>query len=128
GVGGPGREVDDVGLLELELGRVLDGDDALTVGDERRQDVQVGRLAGAGTARDEDVELAPDAGLENDGQVEREGPEVDQVLHRERVGGELPDRQHRAVNGQRRDDGVHAGPVWEAGVDHGGRLVDAAAA
>src|SRR5207248_1087287 len=47
GVGRPCLEVDHVRLLELELGRVLDGDDALPVGDERRQNVEVGRLAGA---------------------------------------------------------------------------------
>ena len=40
-----------VPLLQLQLGRVLDGDDALAVGDERRQRVQHGRLAGAGAAR-----------------------------------------------------------------------------
>ena len=57
GDGGPGLEVDHVGLLELELGGVLDRDDALAVGDEGREHVEVGRLAGAGTAGDEDVEL-----------------------------------------------------------------------
>ena len=56
--GGPGLEVDHVGLLELELGGVLDRDDALAVGDERRQHVEVGGLAGAGAAGHEDVELA----------------------------------------------------------------------
>ena len=49
---------------QLELGRVLDGDDALAVGDRRRQHVQRRRLAGAGAAGDEDVQLAAHAGLE----------------------------------------------------------------
>ena len=41
--------------------------------------------------------------------------------------GELPDRQHRAVDRERRDDRVDAGAVGEAGVDHRRRLVDAPA-
>ena len=48
-------ERDDVRLLELQLGGVLDGDDALVVGDRRRQDVEQRRLARAGAAGDEDV-------------------------------------------------------------------------
>jgi len=50
-----------VRLVQLELGCVLDGDDPLVVGDERRERVEQRRLAGAGTAADEDVELALDA-------------------------------------------------------------------
>ena len=48
---------DDVLLVELELGRVLDRDDPLVVGDEAREHVQQRRLAGAGAAGDQDVEL-----------------------------------------------------------------------
>ena len=55
------------------------------------------------------------------------GAEGDQVLHLVGVGGELADGEHRAVHRQRRDDGVDAGAVGEAGVDHGRALVDAAA-
>ena len=55
-VGRAGLQPDHVGLAELELGRVLDRDDPLGGRDERRQDVEQRRLAGAGAARDEDVE------------------------------------------------------------------------
>ena len=51
-------ERDDVPLLQLQLGRVLDRDDPLVAGDEGGDGVQERRLAGAGAARDEDVELA----------------------------------------------------------------------
>ena len=54
-VGRARLEPHDVVLLELELGGVLDGDDALVVGDERRQHVERRRLAGAGAAGDDDV-------------------------------------------------------------------------
>ena len=51
-------ERDHVLLLELQLGRVLDRDDPLVARHERRQRVQHRRLTGAGTAGDEDVQLA----------------------------------------------------------------------
>ena len=50
-------ERDHVLLLELELGGVLDRDDALVAGHERRHRVQRRRLTGAGTAGDEHVQL-----------------------------------------------------------------------
>ena len=39
-VGRPGLQAHDVRLLELQLGRVLDGDDALMGRDEAGEDVQ----------------------------------------------------------------------------------------
>ena len=64
-----GLEGQHVLLVELELLGVLDGDDALVVGDERRQHVERRRLTGAGTAGDHDVEAALDAGLEELGRL-----------------------------------------------------------
>ena len=66
-VGRAGLEPQHVVLVQLQLGGVLDGDDALVVGDERRQHVERRGLAGAGAARDEDVEPALDAGREEVG-------------------------------------------------------------
>ncbi len=42
----------------------------------------------------------------------------------ERIGRELPDGEERPADRQRRDHRVDAGPIGEAGVDHGRRLVD----
>ena len=50
-----GFQPDDVLLLELELGRILDRDDALAVVDEGRHGVEHGRLARAGAAGDQHV-------------------------------------------------------------------------
>ena len=58
--GRPRLEPADVLLLELELGRVLDRDDALGRADEAREHVQHRRLAGAGAARDQHVEPRAD--------------------------------------------------------------------
>ena len=87
-----GLEADEVLLVELELGRVLDGDDALGLGDERRQHVEQRRLPGAGAAADQDVEPAGDAGRQELGRLGRQGAEGDQVVDRQPVLGELPDR------------------------------------
>ena len=58
-VGRAGLQPDHVRLAQLELGRVLDGDDPLGGRDERGQDVEQRRLAGAGAAGDQDVEPRP---------------------------------------------------------------------
>ena len=114
-------------LPELELGRVLDRHDPLVVRDERGEDVQGGRLAGAGAAGDEDVQARLDAGPEELEHLGRGGAEADQVVHGEGGGRELPDRDDRPDERQGRDDGVDAGAVGEAGVHHRRRLVHAAA-
>ena len=93
----PRLERDDVPLQQPELGRVLDRDDPLVRGDEGRDGVQERRLAGARTAGDEDVELAADALREEVGRLLAERAEPDEVVERERVAGELPDRQRRAA-------------------------------
>src|SRR5207247_9757557 len=79
----------DVLLLELELGRILDGDDALVTGNERRHRVQRGRLTRAGTPGDEHVQLSLDAGSEELSSLGRDRAERDQVVHRVRVAREL---------------------------------------
>ena len=123
----PRLEPQHVLLVERELGGVLDGDDPLVLGDERRQHVEGRRLAGARAAGDQDVEAPAHARGEELGDRLGEGAEADQVLDLVRLRGELADRQQRAVERQRRDDGVDAAAVGQPGVDHRAGLVDAAA-
>ena len=59
-----GLQAHHMGLLQLQLGRVLDGDDPLVVRNEAGQDIEHGGLAGAGTAGDEHVEPPANDGLE----------------------------------------------------------------
>src|ERR1035437_39487 len=61
-VGRPGLERHHVLLAELELGGVLDGDDALVLGDEAGEDVECGGLSRPGAAADHHVEAAAHAG------------------------------------------------------------------
>ena len=60
----PRLERDHVLLAQLQLGRVLDGHDALVVGMNDDSTLSMRRLAGAGAARDEDVEPRLDAGAQ----------------------------------------------------------------
>ena len=53
--------------------------------------------------------------------------ELDHPVHADRLLGELADRQQRAVDRQRRDDGVDARPVGQARVDQRRGFVDPAA-
>ncbi len=98
-----------------------------SAGDERGQHVQRGGLAGARTTGDDDVEPSAHAGVQEVGRAVAQRSELDQVVDRQGVGGELSDGQHAAVDRQGRYDGVHAAAVGESRVDHGGGLVDAAA-
>ena len=49
---------------------------------------------------------------------------LDQVVHGQPLGGELPHRQGRALDRQRRNDGVDAGAVGQPGIDQRLALVD----
>ena len=123
-VGRPRFQPHHVGLLELQLGGVLDGDDALVVVDHLRHGVQERRLARSGAAGDQDVELTAGGDLEQDGHrlgdvlLTRHHVEGDPLL------GELADRDGRAVDRQRRNDDVDAAAVLQTGVHHRRGLVD----
>src|SRR5215218_4107647 len=55
GIRRPSLEADDVGLREAQLGRLLDGDDAIGVRDRLRERVQQRGLAGAGRPRHQEI-------------------------------------------------------------------------
>ena len=120
-------EAHHVRLAQLKLGRVLDRDDAVAVGDERRQHVQQRRLAGAGTAADQDVELGRDAVAQELEHVRRERLEADEVFGLQAFGRKTANREQRTVDGERRNDRVDARAVRQARVDHRRAVVDAAA-
>ncbi len=68
-----------------------------------------------------------DAGPQKIGHIAGQRPEIDEIVHRQGVLGELADRQARPFESQRRDNGVYAGAVRQPGVDHRRAFVDAAA-
>src|SRR5947207_6057340 len=126
-VGRAGLQPAHVGLLELELSRILDGDDPLLIRDERGQAVEERRLPRARAAGNEDVEPRAHHGAQHRHHIGRERAQAHHVLDRERAPAEAPDGEQRPVEGERRDDGVHARAVGQARVYHGRAFVDAPA-
>src|SRR5207248_5959762 len=104
--GRPALESHHVVLVHLELDRVLDGDDPLVIGDERRQHVEQRRLAGPGPAGDEGVESTADTRPQQLDRLVGERAHADEVIGVVRIMGELPYRQYRSVDGEGRDYGV----------------------
>ena len=111
-----GFERQPVRLLQPKLGRVLDGDHALARVDHLRQGVEHRRLARAGTARDDDVHAARAGDLEHGRHLLRHRAEALHHVERDRLLGELTNRDGGAAQRQRRDDDVDAAAVLEAGV------------
>ncbi|MNC08324.1 hypothetical protein D3C75_559050 [compost metagenome] len=120
----PGFQAHHVGLLQLQFGRVLDGDDPLVVRNETGQDIEHGGLAAAGTAGNQHVQAPTDNRLEQQGNGRGQRPHLDQAVGIEQVHRKAPDRHARAVDGQRRDNRVDPRTVLEPGIHQGRRLVD----
>ena len=57
-----GLQPKDVRFVEVNLRRLLDQDDPISIGNVGREGIQKSRLPGAGSTRDQDVLLARDRG------------------------------------------------------------------
>ena len=126
-VGRTGFQAHDMGLLELQFGGVLAGDDALVDVDIGGQTVEQRRLARAGTAGDEDVTArAADHG-QHARAFGRDRAVADQILELELVLAELTNGERGTVERQRRRDDVDAGAVGQTRVADRRAFVDAAA-
>ena len=123
----PRFEPRHVVLVQLQLGRVLDRDDAFRVADVARQHVEQRRLAGAGAAADQAVQPGPDAVRQEVEHRPRQRLERHEIVGLEAFSRKTANRQQRAVHGERRDDGVDARTVLQAGVHHRRAVVHAPA-
>src|SRR5262249_10834384 len=121
----PGFQPDDMLLFQLQFSGVLDGHDTVGVRDVSREDIQQSRFAGAGTARDDDIEPSLDHGREQLEHGFGEGLIFDHLPRGYGIAAEAADRETRAVDGERRNDGIDTGTVGQAGIHHGRRFVDA---
>src|SRR5262249_47914832 len=126
-VGRPRLEPHLMRLLQLELGRVLAGDDALVVIDELGEAVEQRCLARARSPRHDGVDAATADDLEDFGAFGRDAAEIDELGKRELVFLEFADGEGWAVDGQRRHDDVDARAVRQARVADRGGLIDAPA-
>ena len=115
----------DMRLLQLQFGRVLDGDEALLVGDERRERVEHRGLARAGAARDDRRDARVDGGGEHLAHRRPQRADVDQLFQVVRLLGEFADRDQRPVDRDRPHRDVDARAVEQARVAQRLRFVDA---
>ena len=88
-------------LLKLQFGGIFNGDDALIFGDEAGEHIEQGGFAGAGTARDDDVQARDHAGAHEIGHVLGDRAEFDQLLYAELVLLEFADGDGGAIDGAR---------------------------
>ncbi len=111
----------------MQLGCVLDGDEAFLVGNMRRKRIQHGCLTGTGTAGHDQRHPRGYGGSQHLADLGLHGADLNELVQVERLLGKLTDRNERSIDGEWRDDGVDAAAVCETGVDHGLGFVDAAA-
>ena len=109
----------DVRLLQLQLRRVLDGDQALGVRDVGRQRVEHRGLARARAAGHDRGDARLDGGGEHFRHLRPDGVDLDELVERELRLRELADRDQRAVDADRAHGAVEARAVEEAGVAQG---------
>src|SRR5208282_5457489 len=126
-VGRASFETDDVFLLELQFGCVFDGDDALGIRNVSGEDVENGGFAGAGASGNDHIEAALDHGREQFQHGFGQGFVVEHVARGDGIAAKAANRETGAIERQRRNDGVDARAILQAGIDHGRRFIDAAA-
>ena len=114
---------DDVALLELKLSRVLDGDDALGVRNEARQNVEQRRFTATRSSGNDDIGAPLDGSLEECRHSVGDRPVFDQVAHLQGRRAETSNGYRGTFEGDRRDNRVDARTVFETSVDHGVRLI-----
>jgi hypothetical protein len=86
-----GFEPRHVRLLELQFGRVFDGDDAFLVVDEDRECVEKCGFTGAGSAGDDNVQAGLDRGFQQFHHAGRKGFAVHQIRRHQLVGRKTAD-------------------------------------
>src|ERR1700733_1316913 len=126
-VGRARLERHEVGMVQLQLGGILDRHDAFALGDEVGEDVEQGGLARAGAARDHHVLAVLDGDLHELDHLGAGRSKSHEILGPELALGELADGDARSLQSERRDHGIHARAVLQARIHHRGTLVDAPA-
>ena len=97
---GLGLEAHAVEVIDLQLGRILDRDQAFAARDEAREHVEQRRLAAAGAAANQDVEASHDADIEKIGHAPVERARRHEILDRHSLGRKLADGQAGAAESE----------------------------
>ena len=110
-IGRPRFEAHHMRLLQLQLRRVLAGDDALIRRDVAGQAVEQGGLARAGAAGDQDVAAAMADDRKQRLGLRRQRAESDELVERQPLAPEFADGERRAVEGEGRKDDIDAAAI-----------------
>src|SRR5208283_3262346 len=100
----PALQANNVFLLQLEFGGVFDGDNVFGVPNVAAHHIQQRRLAGAGTAGDDNIELRPYCSLQDLENRGGNGTIGEQLLGANWNPSEAADRENWAIHRERRDD------------------------
>ncbi|MNJ33823.1 hypothetical protein D3C77_285130 [compost metagenome] len=125
GIGRAGFQAHHMGMVQLQLGHILDAHKTFMGRDQLTEDIQQRGLAGAGTAADQDVAALGHRQLKKRQDVHVDGAGGQQVGTLEHVLAEFTDRQARPVQRYRRDDRIDPATVGHARIDHRRRLIQA---
>ncbi len=126
-IGRPRFHAADMRLLQLKLGGVFDGDQALFFRDEGGQRIEHGGLAGAGAAGNDRGDARLHRRPEQLGHRRTQRADFHQPAEVERLLGKFADRDQGAVDADRPHRHVDARAVLQARVAKRMRFVDAAA-
>ena len=125
GVGRPSFQAHHVGVLvELQFGGILDGDDALLVGDMAGKGVQKRRLAAARATGNRNGTARPHSPNEKLLYRLVERTSRFQLGQRHDAPREGANGEQRPIEGERRQHRVDAMALGQAGAGHGRRLID----
>jgi hypothetical protein len=126
-IGRPRLHAADMRLLQLKLGGVFDGDQALFFRDEGGQRIEHGGLAGAGAAGNDRGDACLHRRPEQLGHRRTQRADFHQPTEVERLLGKFADRDQGAIDADRPHRHVDARAVLQARVAKRMRFVDAAA-
>ena len=115
----------DMRLLQLQFGRVFDGDQALLVRDEGRQRVEHRGLAGAGAAGNDRGHARLHGGGKQFRHLRAQRADFDELVQVERFLGKFSDRDQRTIDADRAHGDVHARAIEQARVAKRMRFIDA---
>src|SRR6516162_9452693 len=106
-------------MVDLNLCRVLNEENAFVLGNELRKDIQQGRLAGPGSARNQNVFSGENVVFQLVGKPALQRTRFNQVTDREVAGIEFADGQCDAVQTAGWNDGRDPASVWQPRVQYG---------
>src|SRR5579872_2759752 len=119
-------EAHDVLLRQLQLGGIFNRDDAFVLRNVLRQDVEEGRLAGAGTAGDQNAQSRAHCRGQQFHHLGGDALQLDKLVGGQRTGSETANGERGAIEGQRGNDGIDTRSIGKAGIDHRRRFINAA--